>query len=92
MRSLGWYDEALRVQQENLAEFDRAGVRSGYVHEELAECLWRLGRQHEARQQFAEAHALLVADPWLRRDEPDRLARLADLGGVPTDPSIEPDA
>lgn len=84
LRSLGRIDEALAIQRELARELSEAGERDGYVQEELAECLLSLGRIAEARPLFAEAHALLSADPWLINREPQRVRRLAELGGVPS--------
>lgn len=78
LRSLGRYEEALQRQR----ELDSAGESDGYVQEELGECLLELGREEEARDYFRRAYALLSQDPWLKDSEPDRLERLARLGGA----------
>lgn len=77
LRSLGRLDEALAIQLE-LA----TGPSDGYVEEELGELLLALDRAQEAAPHFALAHAALSADGWLVEAEPDRLARLAKLGGT----------
>jgi tetratricopeptide (TPR) repeat protein len=83
MRMLGRVDEALRIQQELLQEPDRKGNDAeGYSHEEIAECLLLLGRQNEAKPHFARAWELLRNDPWLKQDEPQRLERLKQMGGL----------
>lgn len=82
LRSLGRVDEALTIQRELLRELTEAGEDDGYVQEELAECLYSLGRIADARPLFAAAHALLSADPWLMDREPQRVRRLAELGQV----------
>lgn len=82
LRSLGRYEEALPMQLANLKGLEELGVTDGYVDEELGECLLALDREGEARPHFARAHALLADDPWLKRDEPERLNRLAALGRV----------
>ena len=69
------------------AHVSAAGEQDGYVEEELGECLLALGRESQARPHFAAAYGLLRSDIWLARDEPARLARLRDLGGVPPDSS-----
>jgi tetratricopeptide (TPR) repeat protein len=74
-------EEAMVLQTELLSELERDGGRDGFVHEELGECLLALGREAEARPHFARAWELLHEDRWLARDEPDRLSRLAELGG-----------
>jgi tetratricopeptide (TPR) repeat protein len=76
LRLLGRIDEALGIQEDLV----RRDEEDGYVHEELGECLLLLDRSEEARPHFARAHALLEDDPWLKRDEAERLERLARLG------------
>lgn len=79
LRSLGIVDEALAIQQALLAENEAAGRRDGYVFEELGECSLLLGWGDQAKGYFALAHAELSKDPWLPRDDPQRLARLQRL-------------
>jgi Flp pilus assembly protein TadD len=52
----------------------------GYVSEELGELLLALGRGDEARPHFRRAADLLSQDAWLAEREPERLARLRQLG------------
>jgi len=82
LRSLGRYDEALGMQQVNAARLAQVGEDDGYAQEEIGECLLALGREGEAGPHFARAYAKLAGDPWLQRDEPERLERLAKLGGI----------
>jgi len=81
LRSLGRLVEALAMQRELRAARQTAGSTDGYVSEELGECLLALHRDDEAAPWFARAHAELSQDPWLAAREPQRLARLAQLGG-----------
>jgi tetratricopeptide (TPR) repeat protein len=83
LRSLGRVEEALAAQRELLAEAEAANEPDGFVLEEVAECLLALDRMEEARPFFARAHTELAKDPWLPANEPDRIARLAELGGSP---------
>ncbi len=76
-RLLGRTEEALAIQRRLLDT--PAGADDGFVHEELAECLVALGRDAEAGPHFAQAHTLLRQDPWLVRNEAERLARLERL-------------
>ncbi|MFQ5844477.1 MAG: tetratricopeptide repeat protein, partial [Planctomycetota bacterium] len=86
LRILGREEEALEIQRELDREAEAAGAgRTGYTWEELGECLLALGRPDEARGYFALAYGKLSQDRWLRRDEPERLARLKQLGGVDGD-------
>ncbi len=73
LRSLGRYEEALAIQL-TLGE-------DGYVFEELGENYLALGRADEAGPAFREAHKLLSQDSWLAENEPQRLARMAELAG-----------
>jgi tetratricopeptide (TPR) repeat protein len=84
LRATGALDDAERIQTALLAEHERAGTVDGYVFEELAELRWARGERESARDWFRKAWEALKDDPALR-SEPDRLARLARLGGV-TDP------
>lgn len=81
-RSLGRLEVALALQQTLLRDMEQAGEPcDGYLHEELAECLHALGRHEDARPHFQRACRLLSSDAWLARREPERLRRLAELGG-----------
>jgi tetratricopeptide (TPR) repeat protein len=83
LRHLGRVEEALRIQMDLLEHPDRQNNTSeGYTREEIGECLLALGRAAEAAPYFARAWALLKDDPWLVRDQPDRLARLQQLGNL----------
>ena len=63
-------------------ELESAGESDGYVFEEIGECLLLLNRLEEARPYFLKAYALLTKDTWLVDKEPERLARLKELGTV----------
>jgi tetratricopeptide (TPR) repeat protein len=82
LRSLERTEEALAIQERLRDQRAEAEKPGGYVFEELGECLLVLGRAEEAGPWFAQAHALLSQDGWLVANEPERLARLAELGGV----------
>lgn len=79
-RSLNRLDEALALQQALLAEYQGVGQTDGFVYEEIAECLLALGRGDEARPYFTHASAELAQLAWLVAGEPERIARLAELG------------
>jgi tetratricopeptide (TPR) repeat protein len=80
LRSLRRYDEALARQQALLAEFDAAGERDGYVHEELGELFLATARRDEARPHFRLAYTLLSQLTGLEQVDDARLARLKALG------------
>jgi tetratricopeptide (TPR) repeat protein len=83
LRHLGRVEESLKLQLELLDDPDRKNNDSeGYTREEIGECLLLLQRASEAKAHFARAWELLHNDPWLRQDDPERLARLKKLGGV----------
>jgi tetratricopeptide (TPR) repeat protein len=82
LRSLNRTDEALRMQEELLREWNGAGGKDGFVYEELGECLLSLGRKEEAKPYFALAYGQLSQDSWLSANEPGRIKRLAELGEV----------
>lgn len=78
-RSLDRIDEAIALQGELLAEIQRKGLEpSGYVFEELAECLLIQGRIIEAKANFRKAYEILSKDIWLKATEGDRLERILD--------------
>jgi tetratricopeptide (TPR) repeat protein len=80
LRHLGRVEESLKLQLELLDDADRKGKDSeGYTHEEIGECLLLLHRDSEATGHFVRAWELLHNDPWLKQDEPARLARLKKL-------------
>lgn len=80
LRELGRIDEAMAIQRELEADYERVGEPSGYVFEELGECHLLLGTPESARPFFAKAHRVLSADPWLQEREPERIERLKRLG------------
>jgi tetratricopeptide (TPR) repeat protein len=79
LRSLNRIEEALKIQQELLAELDQVGEKDGFVYEEVAECLLLLEHHDDARQCFALAYEELSKMSWLAESEPERLARLKKL-------------
>jgi tetratricopeptide (TPR) repeat protein len=81
LRSLNRIEQALSQQKVLEAEYEAAGESDGFVFEEIGECLLALNRTEEARPYFAKAHAALSQDSWLAQGEPQRLARLKELGG-----------
>lgn len=82
LRSLDRVEEALEIQRTLAAELERTEESDGYVYEELAECLHLLGLPDQARPYFARAYQELSRDLWLCESDPDRIARLKQLGGV----------
>ncbi len=79
LRSLDRVEEALAMQRQSLAELERAGEKSGFVFEELAECLLLLKEPDEARPYFAKAYDELSKESSLVENEPARLKRLKEL-------------
>ncbi len=79
LRSLGRLDEALTEQLKLLTDRDALGKPSGFVFEEMGECLHGLHRGPEAAPYFARAFELLSEDKWISADEPERLERLRTL-------------
>lgn len=79
-RVLGRVEVALREQESLRDTRTAAGEPSGYVFEELGECLLALDRARDAAPWFARAHEVLSQDVWLAENEPERLSRLEELG------------
>jgi tetratricopeptide (TPR) repeat protein len=83
LRHLGRVEESLKLQTELLDDPDRKNNDAeGYTREEIGECLLLLKRPDEAVAHFARAWELLHNDPWLKRDEAERLSRMKKLGKV----------
>ena len=82
LRSLGRYDEALKVQTALEAEGAKANEPDGYVWEELGELYYVKGQKEEAKPWFAKAYKELVSDPYVRNNEGARLARIKELSGT----------
>jgi hypothetical protein len=74
-------EEALEMQRNLFEQYQAAGKKSGYVYEEIAECLIVMGEEQEAEGWFAAAYEQLSRDPALANEE-DRLNRLKELGKV----------
>lgn len=83
LRVMDHTEEALEIQRDLYEQYQAAGKRSGYVYEEIAECLTVMGEDQEAQGWFAAAYEELSRDPRLA-DEQDRLNRLKELGKVAT--------
>src|SRR2546425_12687847 len=81
LRMMDHTEEALEMQRDLYEQYQVAGRRSGYVYEEIAECLTIMGQEQEAQAWFAAAYEELSKDPRLA-DEQDRLNRLKELGKV----------
>jgi len=81
-RSLGRNDDALAIQRQLAAEGAAANAPDGYVYEELGELLLAKGERAAAQANFARAFELLDSDATFRANEPERLSRLRQLGGI----------
>lgn len=79
LRSLGQVEEALSKQRGLEKETASIEKPDGYIPEEIAECLYELGRVDEARPYFRRAHELQSKDSWLCENEPKRIERLEEL-------------
>ena len=79
-RSCGQVEEALAEQRELERLADEDGEKSGYVYEEIAECLLALDRPEDASPYFRAAYEELSNDDYLVRNESERLERLRTLG------------
>ena len=82
LRALDRLPEALAIQEKLMDERTSAGyLADGRVLEEIGEIYHLMGRK-EAQVYFSRAYHLLAADPYIVRDEPDRLARLKELSTI----------
>ena len=83
LRALGRIEEALQQQTELARQWEAAGSSSGYVFEELGECLLAQAQPELAAPQFARAHALLAKDAQFVHNNAarfERIGRLAEGG------------
>jgi len=81
LRMMDHTEEALEMQRDLFEQYQAAGKKSGYVYEEIAECLTVMGQEQEAQGWFAAAYEELSRDPRLANEQ-DRLNRLKELGKV----------
>ncbi len=73
---------ALALQRELLAVYEKMEKPSGFVFEEIGECLLLLDEPDEAKPWFAKAWPLLKDMQWIQSSEPERLPRIKRLGGI----------
>ncbi len=88
LRYTGAHEEALSILDTLDAQARAQATPDGYVYEEMAENLWALGREGEARVRFAQALPLLEHESDVVND-PARMTRLRSLG-QPIDPARKP--
>ena len=81
LRMMDHTEEALEMQRNLFEEYQAIGKKSGYVYEEIAECLQVIGQEQEAQGWFAVAYEELSRDPRLANEQ-DRLNRLKELGKI----------
>ena len=81
LRMMDHTEEALEMQRALFEQYQATGKRSGYVYEEIAECLIVMGQEQEAQGWFAAAYEELSRDPRLANEQ-DRLDRLKELGRI----------
>ena len=81
LRLMDHTEEALEMQRDLYEQYQAAGKKSGYVYEEVAECLTVMGQEQEAQGWFAAAYEELSKVPKLANEQ-DRLNRLKELGRV----------
>jgi tetratricopeptide (TPR) repeat protein len=82
LRSLRRLDEAEAIQNALARDMETTAAGDGYVYEELAEIALARSDAAAAKHWAAKAYALLKDDGGLKAGEPERLARLAKIGGV----------
>jgi tetratricopeptide (TPR) repeat protein len=79
LRMMGRFHDALAelpdLQRDNIAE----GGESPFVHEEIAECLYGLGKNMQAKVFFRKAYKAMSQMNYLVTGEPERLNRIKML-------------
>lgn len=77
-RSLNEIDIAFEKLKQLLTE--KGGVDgTGYIYEEIGECLLALTKNSESKPYFKKAYDLLSQDEWLQANQENRLTRLKQL-------------
>ncbi len=76
LRSLGRIDEALTIQHQLEAHYAAKNNPGGYVFEELGELYLITGNRQKAASYFEKAYEILSKDPWLQKNEVERLDRI----------------
>ncbi len=83
LRSLGQIDEAMKLQKEIQTELEEKNLpKDGYVFEELAELYSLRGNKKLAKINFKLAYEELSKDAWISANQPERISRLKELGGL----------
>ena len=77
---LGQTEKALGLLRDLLPRYEEAKQETGFVHEEIAECLLALKKPAEAKPHFALAYKQLSRIGWVAEDKP-RIERLKRLSG-----------
>ena len=85
LRCLKRVEEAYRMQLELLELYTKQNHKDGYLYEELAECLVALGKPREAMPWAEKAYAIISKDEWHKKNEPERIERLAMLAAGPAE-------
>jgi len=80
LRSLGRIEEALEMQMALRGKDNEMySCEDGYNAEEIAECLFALGRAEEAKPYFSRAYEQLSKDSWVQENDKEKLERLKSL-------------
>lgn len=81
LRSLGRTEEALKMQMDLRGkDSEMYSCEDGYNSEEIAECMYALGRAEEAKPYFKRAYEQLSKDIWVQENDKEKLERLKTLG------------
>ncbi|MBN2461847.1 MAG: hypothetical protein JXB60_09610 [Candidatus Cloacimonetes bacterium] len=81
LRAQNNLEEALVIQKELELEIDSSFLeKDGYLYEELAELYLLKNDTTRARHYFSLAYEILSQDNWLSEQDPERLARMKNLG------------
>ncbi|HEY3781909.1 MAG TPA: tetratricopeptide repeat protein [Fimbriimonadaceae bacterium] len=81
LRATGETQQALQMQLALELEHIQIGNDPGFVYEEIAECLFALGRGDESKPYFLKAYSALSKDEWLMAEEPARVEKLKAMAG-----------
>jgi tetratricopeptide (TPR) repeat protein len=83
LRSMAPFEEALMRLRQLMENYESEGVdESGFIAEEIGECLWAFDKKEEARPYLVQAYEKLRTFDWLVKEAPESIESLKERGEV----------